>query len=337
MSARLLVIMCTTCLAHAAIAAPAAPAATRPASTELTVQGNRFLVNGTTTFLYGISYYGGLGAPEEFVRRDLADMKTYGINWVRVWVTWSSGGQDVSAVDADGNVREPYWTKLKSLVAECDRAGVAVDLTISRNNLHSFQAHQRAVEALVTALQPHRNWYLDLANERDVRDARFVSFDELKQLRAAVGRLDGGRLVTASAGSDIRPEDLREYLQTVRVDFVCPHRPRDAGSPAQTEAKSRQYLAWMTELGRVVPLLYQEPMRRDYGKWQPMADDLVTDARGALAGGAAGWCLHNGAPKGPAGGRPGRSFDLRERRLFEQLDPEELKAAERVGELVRQP
>ena len=31
----------------------------------------------------------------------------------------------------------------------------------------------------------------------------------------------------------------------------------------------------MTELGHVAPLLYQEPMRRDYGKWQPMADDFV--------------------------------------------------------------
>jgi hypothetical protein len=303
----------------------------------LTVRDSRFQLNGKPTFLYGISYYGGLGAREEFVRRDLPDMKKYGINWIRVWVTWSSAGHDVSAVDAEGSPREPYWSKLKWLVAECDRDGVVVDLTISRNNLHTFEAHRRAVEALVTGLKPYRNWYLDLGNERDVRDARFVNFDELKQLRQAVRRLDDRRLVTASAGSDISREDVREYLWTVGVDFVCPHRPREAGSPAQTEAKSRQYLAWMTELGRVVPVLYEEPFRRDYGKWQPAADDFVTDARGAIAGGAAGWCLHNGAPKGPANGRPGRSFDLRERRLFEQLDREELKAAERVGELMRHP
>ena len=65
-------------------------------------------------------------------------MKKYGINWVRVWVTWSSGGQDVSAVDAEGSPREPYWTKLKWLVAECDRAGVVVDLTISRMSSMRF-------------------------------------------------------------------------------------------------------------------------------------------------------------------------------------------------------
>lgn len=33
------------------------------------------------------------------------------------------------------------------------------------------------------------NWYLDLANERDVRDERYVSAEELKQLRNCVRRL----------------------------------------------------------------------------------------------------------------------------------------------------
>jgi hypothetical protein len=333
MRSRLPLIFAALCLTSTAFGAPATQRAT--ASTELSIRGSRFLLNGTPTFLYGISYYGGLGAPEEFVRKDLADMKRYGINWVRVWVTWSSAGLDVSAVDAEGKAREPYWGKLQWLVAECDRAGVVVDLTLSRDKLHSFDAHQRAVESLVAGLKPRRNWYLDLANERDVHDARFVSFDELRQLRADVRRLDPDRLVTASAGNDIPREDLHEYLQTVQVDFVCPHRPREAVSAGQTEAKSREYQRWMSELGRVVPLLYQEPFRRDYGKWQPAAEDFVADARGALAGGAAGWCLHNGAPKGPANGRPGRSFDLHERRLFEQLDPEELKAVRRVGELMR--
>ena len=205
------------------------------ASTELSIRGSRFLLNGTPTFLYGISYYGGLGAPEDSVRKDLADMKRYGINWVRVWVTWSSAGQDVSAVDAEGKPREPYWDKLQWLVAECDRAGVVVDLTISRDKLHSFDAHRRAVEGLVTTLKPRRNWYLDLANERDVRDARFVPFDELRQLREDVRRLDASRLVTASAGNDIRREDFANTCKpcgsissarTARASPVRPGRPK---------------------------------------------------------------------------------------------------------------
>ena len=37
------------------------------------VEGTRFTLGGHPTFLLGISYYGGLGAPERFVERDLDD------------------------------------------------------------------------------------------------------------------------------------------------------------------------------------------------------------------------------------------------------------------------
>src|SRR5665647_640014 len=40
--------------------------------TELGIKGTQFTINGTPTFLYGISYYGGLGASEEFILKDLA-------------------------------------------------------------------------------------------------------------------------------------------------------------------------------------------------------------------------------------------------------------------------
>jgi hypothetical protein len=76
-------------------------------------------------------------------------------------------------------------------------------------------------------------------------------------------------------------------------------------------------------VGRVVPVHHQEPFRRGYGNWEPSAEDFLTDLRGAVAGGAAGWCFHNGSQRKAPGQKPRRSFDLRERRLFEQLDPVE--------------
>jgi hypothetical protein len=301
------------------------------AKTELGVREDRFLLNGKPAFLYGISYYGALGAPDAFVRQDLADMRRYGFNWIRVWATWNAFGGDISAVDGEGRPREPYLSRLKALVAECDRRGMVVDVTLSRGSgLPTPEAHRRAVETLVAVLKPYRNWYLDLANERNIRDARYVSVDELRQLREAVKRLDPQRLVTASQGGDIGKDELREYLLTARVDFVCPHRPRDAASPAQTEVKTREYRAWMREMGRVVPLHYQEPFRRGYGEWQPQAADYVTDLRGAKAGGAAGWCFHNGSTRGQTGERPRRSFDLREKRLSDQLDDVERRAIEEL-------
>ena len=165
-------------------------AGTAEPRTELATRHSGFTVNGKITFLYGVSYYAALGASEETIRRDLEIAQREGFNWIRVWATWAAFTNDVSAVDGEGWAREPFLTKLKTLVAECDRRGLIVDVTFSRGTgangtarLHAQAAHRRAVETVVNALKPWRNWYLDLSNERNVQDQRFTSFEDLKELR----------------------------------------------------------------------------------------------------------------------------------------------------------
>lgn len=303
--------------------------------TELGIDGPRFTVNGKPTFLYGLSYYGALAAPQDFIRRDLDDAQRFGFNWLRVWANWHGFGADAAAVDGEGRAIPAGMEKLEWLVAECDRRGLMLDVTLTRGNgvggtprLQSLVAHQRAVETVVSALKSWRNWYLDVGNERNIRDARFVSFDDLKAVRDLAKRLAPGRLVTASHGEDISRTDLEKYLSVAAVDFISPHRPRAAGSPAQTEAASRKLLDWMGGIGRVVPVHFQEPLRRGYASWNPQPEDFLRDLRGAKAGGAAGWCFHNGDTRGQEQSQPRRSFDLRERRLFDQLDEAERQALE---------
>jgi hypothetical protein len=302
-------------------------------STKLGVQGTKFTINGKPTFLFGISYYGALGARDEFIRLDLDDIQKNGFNWIRVWANWNSFGDSVSAVDEAGLPREPYMAKLRDLAAECDRRGMIVDITLSRGKnpkglqLQGLDNHKRAVESIVAALAGHRNWYIDLSNERNVQDSRFTSFEELKELRDFAKKLAPGLLVTASHSPDISPTELQQYLNVVRVDFITPHRPRDANSPAQTARATVEYLRLFGKLNRPVPVLYQEPFRRGYSKgWNPTAEDFLHDALAARDSGAAGWCFHNGDSRGAPESKPRRSFDLHEKRLFDQLDPEELKA-----------
>jgi len=310
-------------------------------ATVLGIRETQFTLNGKPAFLYGLSYYGGLGASETSWQKDLADMKRYGFNWIRIWATWSSSTNDVSAVDAEGNPREPFLSRLKQLVLECDQCGLVVDITLSRGNavtggpsLQTLAAHRRAVETLVTSLKPYRNWYLDLSNERNIRDKRYTSFDDLKGLRELVRKLDPDRLVTASHGGDISRSDLSKYLESARLDFISPHRPREPEAIGATEERTHEYLRWMKEIGRLAPVHYQEPIRRGYAKWQPAAADFVADARHARDSGAAGWCFHNGDQRTTPGRQPRRSFDLREVRLFEQLEEEELKALEGLRTLI---
>jgi hypothetical protein len=310
----------------------------RPAAppTVLGVREDRFTVNGVPTFLLGFSYYGALGAPQEYIRHDLDDARRYGFNWLRVWATWNAFDHDVSAVGTNGGPREPFFGKLRWLVAECDLRGLVVDVTLTRSrgttaatsggSLPDFEAHQRALETLIAALKPHRNWYFDLGNERDVRDGRYVPPTEFKALRDVVHRLDPQRLVTASfGGHDLSEQDVREALLTIGLDFLSPHRPRTAESPSQTAARTRECLDLLKKTGRVVPVQHQEPFRRGYGDWEPVAGDFLTDLRGAVAGGAAGWCFHNGSQQDTPGQEPRRCFDLPAKRLFDQLDAEELR------------
>ena len=314
-------------------------------NTVLETQGSHFCLNDRPTFLLGISYYAALGASQENIRRDLDDFQRDGFNWLRVWATWAAFAQDVSAVDGTGAPRQPFLGKLQWLVGECDRRGLVVDVTLSRQQLSpnhigsgslpDFDSHQHALATLINALRDHRNWYLDLANEHDVRDARFVSLSELQALRDQARQLAPQLLVTASLGGhDLAESDVRDCLVVAGLDFLAPHRPRDAGSSGQTETQTRSCLAWEKSLKRIAPILYQEPFRRGYGAWQPGAEDFLTDLRGALAGGAAGWCFHNGSEARSPDHQPRRSFDLRARRLFDQLDPQERKVVAGVKAVV---
>jgi hypothetical protein len=294
-------------------------------ATVLGIEGTRFTLDGKPAFLLGFSYYAGLGASEDFIRSDLDDFQLHGFNWLRVWATWASFGSDVSAVDEQGRAREPFIDRLKLLVAECDRRGLVVDVTLTRGErLPNYETHLRAVETLVEALRAHRNWYLDLANERDVRDNRYVDAEQLKRLRERVRQLDPQRLVTASfGGHDLSIDDVRESLLDIGLDFLSPHRPRSPGSPGETQTRTLECLDLMKQAGRLVPVHYQEPFRRGYGQWEPAAADFLADLRGAVEGGAAGWCFHNGTQRDAQDQQPRRSFDLRSRRLFDQLDSEE--------------
>jgi len=318
----------------------AAPAV---AAARLGVEDTAFTVNSQRVFLVGMSYYGGLGAPREAVERDFDDLAARGFNWVRVWVTWAAHGNNISAVDTEGRPREPFLAHLKWLVEQADRRGLVVDVTFSRGNgavaaeplLATHAAHLAAVETIAQALKPFRNVYIDVSNERNIRDRRHTSFAEVRELRDRIKAVDPERLVTASHAGDLSRQDVEQYVLGCLLDFLSPHLPRNAKSPWQTAQKTRECLAWVRELGRVIPMHHQEPFRRDFSPWQPRALDYMVDARQAREGGAAGWCLHNGSPKSGDPG-PRRSFDLRpdQGRLFDQLDGEERAAADRVAPLV---
>jgi hypothetical protein len=270
-------------------------------------------------------------------------MQKHGFNWMRVWATWAAFENDVSAVDREGNPRSEFMERLRQLVSACNQRQMIVDVTLSRGNgvtgparLRKLDHHRQAVESVVRALAPFRNWYLDLSNERNIQDERFTSVVDLRTLRGAARRIRKDLLVTASHAGDVSQEEMRQYLLDAGVDFLAPHRPRAPASAGQTFMKSQEYGIWMKAIGREVPLHYQEPFRRSFGGFDPDASAFLTDLRGAVRGGAAGWCLHNGDSRGKPDGKPRRSFDLRDVPLFTSLDAVESGVVPKLADVVRE-
>ena len=313
--------------------------------TTLTIEasGERFCLNGRATFLLGASYYAALGASEDFIEDDLTDLKRAGVNWIRVWATWGAFGHSLSAFDEDGDERSGHWEKLLWLCEFAEKLTIAVDVTLSRGDgvaggpvLSGDEAHLNAVGILAEELKACRNVYIDVANERNITDERHVPIAFVRRLRDRIKEADPQRLVTASHAGDIEPDRLYEYLTAARVDFLTPHRPRNARSPRETEQKTRALRSRMARLGKVVPIHYQEPFRRGFDEWQPRTEDFLTDLAGAVAGGAAGWCLHNGHAFNAPQARPRRSFDMRasEGRLVDQLEDEERTVLRKMKAIV---
>jgi hypothetical protein len=305
---------------------------------ELGIDGTHFTLDGQRVFLLGVSYYGGCARSPELMARDFADLRERGVNWVRVWATWDMYDAQ-PAVGEDGAAQEPAISHLRELVRLASDRGLVVDVTLHRGGvLTTHVAHVAAVRTLARELLPWRNVYIDVANERDVRDARYVSTQECRELRDAIREVDSRRLVTASSylGS---AEELRDFLTVTRLDFITPHLPRGAADPARTHGRVARYLRWMNEMGQTVPVHLQEPFRRDYGAWQPQPDDFLTDLRGGVAGGAAGWCLHNGSRREAADHEPRRCFDLRPERgpFFHTLDSAERTVLAAMGTIGRIP
>ncbi|MCS7181036.1 MAG: hypothetical protein NZ891_06780 [bacterium] len=301
-----------------------------------------FTIKNKKTFLLGISYYGGCGATEDFILEDLDEMKKYSFNWIRVWATWNGFGKDVSCVDTEGNIREPFFSRLKFILKECTKREMIVDITLSKKDeivggkrFKNFESHLNACINLVKNLTDFKNYYIDVANEGNLKDERHISFEELKIIRDEIKKINKEVFVTASYSGDMNIETMSQYIVYAEIDFLAIHRPRTPKSPEETGKMTKEYIKMMKKLGKIIPLNYQEPFRRGFNKdWEPDVSHFLKDLLDAKKNGAAGWCFHNGDQRTNLPDRiPRRSFDLTEKRLFIQLDDVEKEFLNKIRDM----
>ncbi|MDO8589574.1 MAG: cellulase family glycosylhydrolase [Armatimonadota bacterium] len=296
----------------------------------ISADGRFFTIDGVPKYLNGISYYSGTSiSTPSWVTQDLDDMVARDMNWIRVWTFWG-GCSNGAVTDLSGNVREPYMSRLKTIITEANSRGMIVDVTMSRDSGASTMSQYIAcAQTIATHLLPYRNVYIDVGNERHVGDSRYISYTDVASIISAIKAIDPNRICTAS-GTPTSQGDLNNYI-TSGCQFISPHLCRESGCAAQTFGTVRTCVTWMTNLGTRIPVHLQEPFRRSYGSYDPVQEDYYRDNSGGKAAEAAGWCLHNGS-----GGGLQRSFCMSDTygRLFAQLDSVEQDVANNISDAI---
>ena len=214
------------------VAAVALPAASNPLRAgELAVTGTRFLLDGKPFPYTGVSFFNAIYNPtfnqSSDVRREwLRKFRDHGINVLRVWAQWDNarGFVDASPTSTlyqkDGSLRGEHVARLKEILGVADAEGFVIELCLFSQESYKEKIsldpgpQDRAVAALTLELQPWRNLYFQVWNEKSLR-----TLEMLKVIKAS----DAKRLVTSSPGYS---GDLGTDEENRALDFLTPHTSR---------------------------------------------------------------------------------------------------------------
>jgi hypothetical protein len=227
------------------------------------VAGTRLTLDGRPFPLTGLSFYNALYNPTfnrdaDERRRWLRVFQDYGVNTLRVWCQWDYAPPRVfvdvapehSMYTETGEVREPPFERLVSLIGEADRLGMVLEVTLFS---HEKQPNlpvpvlERGARALAERLVPFRNVIVQLWNEDST---------EWRRLFRAVREADPARLITSSPGvSNVLGDDE----QNEAYDLLTPHTIRRSPDAPFWEVAPAQIASLIERFGK--PVVDDEPAR----------------------------------------------------------------------------
>src|SRR5947207_11628842 len=142
----------------------------------LTVQGDRFAIDGTPKFLVFISYFAGMGAPN--MTADLHLLKSLGFDGIRIWPNLDTGPQ---LMNGNGTLREAELQHFLSILNTAKAERLVVDVTFTYEHIAGMTPSTALIGIVnaTTVLRPYENLLFDIQNERNVQDRRYMSEDDV--------------------------------------------------------------------------------------------------------------------------------------------------------------
>src|SRR6266511_145281 len=100
---------------------------------KLTIQGDRFAVDGTPKFLTIITYFGGMGAPNP--NQDLRLIHNLGFDGIRIWPNLDTGPQ---LMNGDGTLRAAELSQLRAILDQAKLEHLVVDVTFTYEHIRGM-------------------------------------------------------------------------------------------------------------------------------------------------------------------------------------------------------
>jgi len=273
------------CAAMVVVALRLSPATL--AAQTLSIVGDRFAIDGTPQFLTFISYFGAMGAPA--VARDLASIRAWGFDGIRIWPNLDTGPQ---LMNADGSLRPEGLARLRSILDDARANRLVVDVTFTYEHVRGMNAAaaERGIAAAAGTLRPYRHVIFDIQNERNVRDRRFLAEAAVARILRAIREVDPARIVTADNSMADSPAYAASFTSRLGLDVAAYHEARDANW--YTLDAHTRLVDTLKSSGR--PVYLQEPNRTRDPRYEAndRAEYFQLARAHAKRAGAAAWCFH---------------------------------------------
>jgi hypothetical protein len=255
----------------------------------LSIQGDRFAVDGTPRFLVFISYFGAMGAPN--VNQDLRLLRNLGFDGVRIWPNLDTGPQ---LMNGDGTLRPTELARLRSILDAAKLERLVVDVTFTHEHIAGMTpaTAKIGIMAATEALRSYDNLLFDIQNERNVGDRRFMSEADVASIYAGIKSVDPSRIATAdnSLGEDWGPQYASDFTARLGLDVNAFHERR--ASDWYTLPFYQRIVRTLKGAGK--PVYLQEPnnTRDSHYAANDRAEYFMQAIANAKLAGAAAWCFH---------------------------------------------
>jgi hypothetical protein len=265
--------------------------ATQAQAQKLSIQGDRFAIDGTPKFLTFITYFGAMGAPN--VINDLHLIRSLGFDGIRIWPNLDTGPQ---LMNGDGTLRPDELRRLRVILDQAHLERLVVDVTFTYEHIAGMTpaTARLGIMAATDALRSYDNLLFDIQNERNVQDRRYMSETDVARIFAGIKSVDPTRIATCdnALGEDWGPQWGADFTARLGLDVTAFHETR--ASDWYTFAKYSTIIRTLRSNGR--PAYLQEPMTTRDSYFHYPSNDRAEYFLQAIANakllGAAAWCFH---------------------------------------------